>query len=1547
MTETQKRIKAYKKALPFLKERVGVVALLFIMSITMVGSATFAWITLSRAPEINGLATTIASNGNLEIALSDLDGKVPDETKIGDGSGNVTQSNLTWGNLINLSDESYGLSNIVLRPAALNVRTLATSPMYTVKYDGDGRVSGYFNDFSYTNYVKDKSGNWAFIPESTAKYGVRAISTVTYGDIGGATEAVTKAEAITDSLRAAQTSFNSIYNLDSGTKAETYMSTVGSLVGVHVDYTLNGGSPDCTQYIENLYKLMCDFKDVTVQTGELIVDISNLYLFFYNRDAYNAEPYTFDDLVDGTLTEASLWEKCKEAKADTPEIQIPTMSTFKTAWKKVAGYDSVLNKYESLPAYSAANYSDPVTKAKSIYGAYEVIESKWLAYEKSVLDGAPTTVTWDDWLRMATNQLCNMDTATIRANNGKDYTPEGLVKLKNDMAISELTPFLSEKNDFYATIHDGALKDVDQLLQCNLYVPKSDAVRISASVDGIPLLGTVNINMSPNISTALDEEPALEIDIVAVKEEVSTGDSGYKGDAVAAETYAMVMDLWIRTNANSSLLKLEGEVIYDQKMGTDENGNVAGPLYMWNEPVEDGEPIKTEIYENNGSFFYNNSSETTTTVPVAGSYEIIYEDKPSGYEGENRVWEEMDTDEWKLDNRIPDGSIATTQGSGSCYIFYPASPEDQEQCLKLLSAMRVAFVDEAGTLLARAELKPELAIENAGRVIVPLMLRANAPIEVDENGAVETFYITPLEQNEATRITSIVYLDGSNLYNSDVLSAGSITGQLNIQFGTTETELAPMEDKEVMSDYYEFEFSPYNKEFDENTQDLSMELSLILRNGTQPTSVKGNFVSVINSSQGARQPQFIMERQGETNEWKANVPFTGPGNYKLLSIQINGVDYILDDDKIVSVTIPGTSVTRLVWKDGFAENTRQELTAESYYEQELDLTLNSSKGTPDVRGVFLGDNGQSVTINFTSDNGTNYSGKGMFNASGKYSMTYVYIDDVITPLKESQYKILDLQLGLKARVGHTAPYIDADVTEEQAAQILEMQTNTSSACAFKYNCAEPLNMNVWCVVTDDQNNEIPNLTGVELHYTTGSDKNKLTAEMTWNPDTQRYEGTFQITKNGRYVFEQLIVADGDVVNVALSSPVISSNSPEPMVYQGILENHQTKVVDFSDNVKRNLSIALKKADSAVMNITVRHNGVDYTFTNVTPTEGDSGENVFTVDVSKAEGYSVYDGVWSIVAAEVSSVTYDGVFYDGVDPETGWLDLTPMFAGHAPITTEFINTIYVTVNSPSAKDNLIEFKDVPFMTQNKVNDITVTVKDYQGKPFDTFTSVTVDVEYKHGGYNSNVIADTPDPVGAFVENKPLENGIVTLPELVFMVDGKYLSKDVTFSLVLNTADGKTVTAPKISLPSVSVTWSKPDVIFVSTVPAVGQSFTTTQGNKSNSISSDKHTLTAYFNYVASDGCDNMVADNYPTEAVAQLNNAGRFKSATLTISSNMVYSFAAVSSGNVTATTTVGKGGNNKNAEIVGNASATSIVLEYDGVSYTVDLEQPIYVNNPY
>lgn len=136
------------------KKLMGAVAMLLVASI-MVVSSTYAWFTLSTAPEITGISTSVGANGNLEIALLNSSTAADMSTitsAVGDSSDaagrTVTEANITWGNLVDLSDSSYGTGSFVLNPARLNAhpaddtQTLdAGGILLTAKYGNDGRVS--------------------------------------------------------------------------------------------------------------------------------------------------------------------------------------------------------------------------------------------------------------------------------------------------------------------------------------------------------------------------------------------------------------------------------------------------------------------------------------------------------------------------------------------------------------------------------------------------------------------------------------------------------------------------------------------------------------------------------------------------------------------------------------------------------------------------------------------------------------------------------------------------------------------------------------------------------------------------------------------------------------------------------------------------------------------------------------------------------------------------------------------------------------------------------------------------------------------------------------------------------------------------------------------------------------------------------------------------------------------------------------------------------------------------------------------------------------
>ena len=166
------------------KKFTAALVMLLIAAIMLVAS-TYAWFTLSTAPEVTGITTNVGANGNLEIALLSNANFISGAADLGvqtnvgdsmDGAQPVTVANGTWGNLVDLSPASYGLANIVLNPSALNVDVSAggtsiteSSILLAPTYGSDGRVMTVDEET-----VTGKADGAAFTVDD-AYNGVRAI----------------------------------------------------------------------------------------------------------------------------------------------------------------------------------------------------------------------------------------------------------------------------------------------------------------------------------------------------------------------------------------------------------------------------------------------------------------------------------------------------------------------------------------------------------------------------------------------------------------------------------------------------------------------------------------------------------------------------------------------------------------------------------------------------------------------------------------------------------------------------------------------------------------------------------------------------------------------------------------------------------------------------------------------------------------------------------------------------------------------------------------------------------------------------------------------------------------------------------------------------------------------------------------------------------------------------------------------------------------------------------------------------------------------------
>ena len=152
-------------------KKLIIAAVSFLMSVILIGGATYAYITLSTRPEVKEADVVVGGNGALEIALSSSDhldelksNGMTDSAEWSARASTVEDRNLMWGNVVDLSSEEYGLQDLILKPGLLNVNggIVGKNPVAFPIFGKDGRVSetssrslvGVFDPLT-RNYLSD------------------------------------------------------------------------------------------------------------------------------------------------------------------------------------------------------------------------------------------------------------------------------------------------------------------------------------------------------------------------------------------------------------------------------------------------------------------------------------------------------------------------------------------------------------------------------------------------------------------------------------------------------------------------------------------------------------------------------------------------------------------------------------------------------------------------------------------------------------------------------------------------------------------------------------------------------------------------------------------------------------------------------------------------------------------------------------------------------------------------------------------------------------------------------------------------------------------------------------------------------------------------------------------------------------------------------------------------------------------------------------------------------------------------------------------------
>jgi hypothetical protein len=750
---------------------------------------------------------------------------------------------------------------------------------------------------------------------------------------------------------------------------------------------------------------------------------------------------------------------------------------------------------------------------------------------------------------------------------------------------------------------------------------------------------------------------------------------------------------------------------------TDGNGDKQ-PAYIASFTVE-GKTIETEVFKRYGSYYYIDE-ETGNEVLLESELEDDYGSVPEityteemtegeavvGYEGENRVWTEDQMTEFS------GSGTSTTQGNGSCYVFYADTPSDQTRFLNLLSAMKVSFVNKDGRQIGVASMDTEHYYAENGKVTVPLVLdttmATNLGIDIDGN----TIYgMMPLTKGAATRITAIIYLDGTKLTNGMVLANGDIQGSLNIQFGCTtatqitttvedaetgETETdveytqgtasSAIRNEEVMDDFIAVTASVTKDSFDYDPDQTASTTVNVNVTGIQPQSVSIRFIRAISSTQGALQE--MVNLSGSGSSWNGTYSFNKPGTYILRSVWVDGVEYTLEEPQTVTVT--GSSVNSLTCDAITDGRSATVLTADSSYSTNVTLGFATSNSMPNsVKGMFMDANGRQVNVTFTKNkDGVTWSGKATFTSSATYTMSYVEIDGNIYELSESLQPTLEVLLGLKVRTWIT-------VSDETLAKL---QEKDASALATRFTLTEDVTLNVAAEIYDNSGNEIMGLDDVTLIYgKSGSALKKLDGNLKWDTGVGRYSGEFLVHEAGTYKFSSVTVGNNTITN-ATSAPNIQAMPPEDVSYF----NNYTETYQYAPQLNAKMTIGLAYSSAASKVEATINNGtnsfvVEGEMGHEAEDQGDKTVNLWSFKVPEIN--SSQEGEWKLTSITLYDVYYGGQYYAEENGAT--IDVSS-----EEIKTKVINYIYATL-----KGNSQEFSGY-FMDDHKVSGMTVTIADYE-------------------------------------------------------------------------------------------------------------------------------------------------------------------------------------------------------------------------------------------
>lgn len=529
MKMTTKRVDKREKDI---KKKLSAAILMLLVSCIMVVTSTYAWFTLSTAPEVTGIQTTIGGNGNLEIALANYevqsDGTIIDSwtntttypvaTLTGETQVSATHDrNITWGNLVDLGATEtvgtaqkniYGLDDITLYPAALNVQangTVDTEKLIKIPtYGADGRintltdnvVSGILND--------DRSGF------GTSGYGVRSI---------GVSSSMTKRQfAFRDAI-----SDMSLYQNMAVNETNTTVSDSGNVLAnlaVKIGMDSAGTETYTQDEMDDLIVLIEDLQEASSKIETAIVA--------------SVQGAIASARVQGTLNDVAY-------EAILPYLNDITYTSLSINGNNEIivdlGQSGITNPI--IPAELAASIITNMTK-------YQVIDAKLTNAANATKSNADKATTYTEKeIRAPLDYLMNI---------GGDVTVAGMtvaqIRADKEGAVNTIVNKLTNAQKIVVKLgsESSVLYDIAEM-----------AGNLSSKVDCSithQSVGTINTQVYIETTIANDARPTLT-DLQTVINALGSPNKDTTTVSLIDDAYAFAIDLFFRTNATESNLLLQ------------------------------------------------------------------------------------------------------------------------------------------------------------------------------------------------------------------------------------------------------------------------------------------------------------------------------------------------------------------------------------------------------------------------------------------------------------------------------------------------------------------------------------------------------------------------------------------------------------------------------------------------------------------------------------------------------------------------------------------------------------------------------------------------------------------------------------------------------------------------------------------------------------------------------------------------------------------------------------------------------------------------------